>query len=578
MNYLIAAGVLLLLFFMKLIYDHRIYEKYLEKRRRASFGNLECARSLTQEMLEEISLFSKRNGEALGQLDDTTWNDLSMDLIFQKLNQTASSVGEEVLYDLLRHPCLESEELLRREEIITYLQEHEAERLKLQKIYEELGKLPNSSFYGELLRMENFHFQSSKKYLFFSFLFICAFAFLWVGELWQVPIVLRLVIFLGVMAHNILQYYKRKAQLEPYYRVLNYSIRLLYHSGRLEKAELPVLAQKQEQIRQLRKEFVQFQKNSAIVTHRTEGNPFEIILDYIRMVLFPDVIRFNSMMKQLIEHREAMTELFLCVGYADSMYAIASYRQAFKEAICQPEFLPAQRKCYQAKQLYHPLIADPVRNDFSTKRSVLFTGANASGKSTFLKTLGLNAILAQTIHTVHAEEYRAPLYWIFTSMALTDNLLNGESYYIVEIKMLKRLLDHAEGEIPVLCFIDEVLRGTNTAERIAASQQILASLAKKNALCMAATHDGELTMRLSSCYENYHFEETVIPAEQAEDGRMQVTFDYLCKPGPALTRNAILLLESFGYPEELTKKIRETLRQASQTEKSEKFMEKIEKM
>lgn len=578
MNYLIAAGVLLLLFFMKLVYDHRIYEKYLEKRRRASFGDLECSRSLTKEMLEEISLFSRRNGEVLGQIDDTTWNDLSMDLIFQKLNQTASSVGEEVLYDLLRHPCLEPEELFRREETITYLQEHEAERLKLRKIYEEMGKLPNSSFYGELLRMENFQFQSAKKYLVFSFLFLCSLAFLWVGELWQVPVVFRLLIFSGVMAHNILQYYKRKAQLEPYYRVLNYSLRLLYHSGRLEKAELPGLEQKQEQIRRLRKEFVQFQKNSVIVTHRAEGNLFEIILDYIRMVLFPDVIRFNSMMKQLFERKEAMTELFWCVGYADSMYAAASYRQAFGEAFCRPVFLPPQKKLYSVKQIYHPLIDAPVRNDFFTERSVLFTGSNASGKSTFLKTLGLNAILAQTIHTVHAQEYRAPMYWVFTSMALTDNLLNGESYYIVEIKMLKRLLDHAEGEVPVLCFIDEVLRGTNTAERIAASQQILASLAKKNALCMAATHDGELTTRLASCYENYHFEETVIPAEQAKDGRMCVTFDYLCKPGPALTRNAILLLESFGYPEELTKKIRETLRQDSRTEKSENFLEKIEKM
>ena len=153
--------------------------------------------------------------------------------------------------------------------------------------------------------------------------------------------------------------------------------------------------------------------------------------------------------------------------------------------------------------------------------SFLLSGENASGKSTFIKAAALNAILAQTIHTVCAKSYQASFFKVFTSMALTDNLFESESYYIVEIKSLKRILDAIEDNIPVLCFVDEVLRGTNTVERIAASSRILHSVANANALMFAATHDIELTYMLENSFENYHFEEKVL--------ENQVLFDYQLK-------------------------------------------------
>ena len=125
-------------------------------------------------------------------------------------------------------------------------------------------------------------------------------------------------------------------------------------------------------------------------------------------------------------------------------------------------------------------------------------------------------------------------------MALHDDLGSGESYYIVEIKALKRILDAAsEGEQKVLCFVDEVLRGTNTVERIAASTQILQSLTQKRMLCFAATHDIELTELLKDSYENYHFEEEIVEGD--------IFFPYTLMEGAAKTRNAIKLLEIMGY-------------------------------
>ena len=124
----------------------------------------------------------------------------------------------------------------------------------------------------------------------------------------------------------------------------------------------------------------------------------------------------------------------------------------------------------------------------------------------------------------------------------------------MEIKALKRILDVVNKEpSPVLCFVDEVLRGTNTVERIAASTQVLKSLHRPGVLCFAATHDIELTRLLETAYDNYHFEEQV----EGDD----IRFNYQLMPGRAGTRNAIRLLGIIGYDEDI---IREADRMAEE--------------
>ena len=134
-----------------------------------------------------------------------------------------------------------------------------------------------------------------------------------------------------------------------------------------------------------------------------------------------------------------------------------------------------------------------MKNSLHVSRGVLLTGSNASGKSTFLKTVAVNAILAQTVYTCMADSFETSFFQVYSSMALRDDLTGKESYYIVEIRSLKRVLDALGKGCHVLTFVDEVLRGTNTVERIAASSQILKSMCRPDSLCFAATHDIELT-------------------------------------------------------------------------------------
>jgi Mismatch repair ATPase (MutS family) len=143
-------------------------------------------------------------------------------------------------------------------------------------------------------------------------------------------------------------------------------------------------------------------------------------------------------------------------------------------------------------------------------------------------------------------------------MALRDNILSNESYFIVELKSLKRIIDVVNLGIPCLCIVDEVLRGTNTIERIAASSEVLTSLNSNNCICIAATHDIELTTILDDKYENYHFRE-----EFTEDNN--IAFNYTLYPGKSSTKNALKLLKIIGYDSSIVKRAQE---------RSDKFISK----
>ncbi len=265
-------------------------------------------------------------------------------------------------------------------------------------------------------------------------------------------------------------------------------------------------------------------------------------MDYVRMLFHVDLMKFNSMYRFFMGHQGELNTLFAVSGRLDAAIAVASYRQ-YKKTWCEPELMENGDLRVITGNMYHPLISEPVKNSIQTNRPILLTGSNASGKSTFLKMIAVNALLAQTIATVCADSYKSRYWHIMSSMALRDDLELGESYYIVEIKSLKRILDATDGQVPVLCFVDEVLRGMNTAERIAASSRILRDMAKRQALTFAATHDLELTDILADFYENYHFSEQIAGQD--------VVFDYLLQKGKATSRNAIRLLQMLGYPEEI---------------------------
>ena len=239
--------------------------------------------------------------------------------------------------------------------------------------------------------------------------------------------------------------------------------------------------------------------------------------------------------------------MYETIGYLDSMVSVASYRESL-DFWTVPELYASDGTkpvSLSFRDACHPLIENAVANSLDTVKPVLITGSNASGKSTFLKTAAINSILAQTIYTCVARGYRSCYFKVFTSMAMKDDIESNTSYYIAEINSLKRILDNLSGPAPLLCVIDEVLRGTNTIERIAASTEILRHFAGGNCILIAATHDIELAEILKNLYDNYHFTEKYEGDE--------IKFEYKMHPGKSTTHNAIKLLKVIGYPEHIVK-------------------------
>lgn len=560
------------------------------------------------ERFEKMGSFYRKHPKE-GQIDDITWNDLGMDDIFKRMNYTLSASGEEYLYYVLRTPQQDSEQLEHLEDIVAYIGEHPDERVRLQLAISRLGYMGKYSLYDYLDNLELLGERSNRKNILMDLLFLPCIGLLWVNfSVGILGIVLLTIYNILTYFREKAEIDPYITSFSYIMRLLHVCGELEKIPMPVCGKEWEALREGRKQLQGMRQNsywVMSPQRGNA------SGDILAMLMDYIRMIFHVDLMKFNSMLKVLRGHMGDVDGLIQVAGYMETAVSIWAFRQSLQKAQrtfssdneimtagkdeetadaagrdvrtagesaakanksgssmkteetgwCVPifdteaEFSTETHHDRQGtnslklemKGGYHPLLKNPVKNDITACRGVLLTGSNASGKSTFLKTAAINAILAQTIHTCTAESCRTPFFRVYTSMALRDDIVSGESYYIVEIKALKRILDAASAKgWPVLCFVDEVLRGTNTIERIAASTQILKSFGSSGILCFAATHDIELTELLQGEFDNYHFEEDV------RDG--DVFFNYKLQQGRAVTRNAIKLLALMGYKQEIIEK------------------------
>ena len=206
---------------------------------------------------------------------------------------------------------------------------------------------------------------------------------------------------------------------------------------------------------------------------------------------------------------------------------------------------------FAARSLGHPLLKpeSKVCNDFELdhdQRIVILTGSNMAGKSTFLRTIGVNLSLAYAGAPVNAARMESSLFRLFTCIKVSDSVQDGLSYFYAEVKRLQALLAAAEAgdPMPVLFLIDEIFRGTNSRERLIGSRSYIRVLSQGTSVGLVATHDLEL-IKLADEIEgvaNFHFREDV------RAGRM--VFDYHLRPGPCPTTNALTIMRLEGLPVE----------------------------
>lgn len=540
------AIILLSMIFAVIIYvmvrgsvEEKRNRKQYEAGLREGYGKFPDKEYSEQDFENITRLFAYRHKDYF--IDDITWNDLNMNGIFALMDHTQSSSGAEYLYDMLRTPKLQKAKMDELEKHICFLRKDEDKRVTVQMKLHALGTSGKYSVFDYIEYLDTIGDCSNGKHIVMLLALFVSLALLFVNVMTGVFLLLL------VIAVNMTSYLREKNNIQPYFCSFSYIMRMIQCGNGILTVDLSEMVEYKKELEKKIVRLTPISRNYSAVAsmNSSSGNPLEIVSDYFNMLTHIDIMRFNRMVRLVKEHKEEIYELVEAIGYIDAVISIGAFRESLK-SYCVPEFEEGKEVVLCIENGYHPSINEPVVNSFLQKRGMLVTGSNASGKSTFLKMIAINAILAQTIHTCTASSYRGGLYKIYSSMALRDDLMAGDSYYIVEIKALKRIVDAAEekSENPLLCFVDEVLRGTNTVERIAASAQIMDNLARKGVYCFAATHDIELTHLLAQKYDNYHFEEDV------KDG--DVLFSYRLLDGRAQTRNAIKLLKVIGFSDEIT--------------------------
>lgn len=457
-------------------------------------------------------------------IDDITEHDLAIHDVFLRMNRCVTNAGEDYLFCKLHMLSSDSD---KTGSIYDRIYEHKKHPDKSKSLLCILDGLKKSRGEDRFTLIEKCTKENDVSIVrdIIGIILLAASVIL-IGFIPVAGLVATIVMIMVMIG----TYFSEKREIDDCLYGLSYSLRMIRCAYKLSENGCDDFDRYKDLIRLCRWNFlISFKDEST-------SDPLSLIFDYVRMMFHTDLIASKLKLSGISDHADMIKDLYTDIGELDACLATASYIMG--RAHCK---VAKGNGRIVAKGIYHPLIDDPVRNDLEISRGMLLTGSNASGKSTFLKATGLNVIFAKSFGFALADSFSCPVNKLYTSMALSDNLLGAESYYVVEAKSIKRICDAGDG---VLCIIDEVLRGTNTIERIAASYRILSSFCRPGMFCFAATHDLELTYLLDDEMDLYHFTEEI-----NEDN---VTFPYLLKEGRSDKTNAISLLAMLGFDPKIT--------------------------
>jgi len=472
------------------------------------------------------------------KLSTQTQGDLDFDEVFMHVDRTVSCIGQQYLFQNLVYPKQNIESLAAFEKRIQFFSTRPDLAISIRK---KLIKLSHPDAYSLVKLIHEPNFKKINWYYLLvidSVLLLLSFIFLLFIPKLLIGILFLLCINMGLYfwnKNNILLFTKSLPQL-----------RFLIQTAAQINKEL--LGQERDTIARSIKRLTSLKRKMSLISFdffSNDADPSQLlkyVVDLIKAFFLIEIHVFFRVMKDVSRLNADIALIFDFVASCDQYISIAALRSDNEDKFCIPQF--ASKKNIQVKDIYHPLIDHCVENSLDLENhSCLITGSNMSGKSSFLRTIAINAILAQSIHTCFAKAYHAPLFNVHTALRINDNLADGKSYYKAEVDLISNFIDHSKSDMPCLFLMDEVFKGTNTLERVAAAAAVLKYLVQKNHMVFVATHDVELIELIGDQYQSYHFEETVV------DG--QFYFDHKIKKGVVKTTNAIHILAISNFPDQL---------------------------
>lgn len=463
-------------------------------------------------------------------IDDKTWSDLNMDTLFHKINFNFTAIGEMRLYATLRGMFK-----VNQTSLINMFKENKVFRLNVSYILSKIGKNVYPLFPDQMLPTKR-----NILLMFCPLLPFIGFAFIFLIPSKGILICLTFMILNAILS------FKLKKSYDQDLKSIFYTANVIKQSQALSKIEsTPAISV----------DFTHFKASrrfSGLLARVESQDMASSIIMFIKLVFMIDYVLFHLIQRSYFKYQE---EVMICYDYIsilDNHYSIAMYQHTLTH-YCYPK-INHNINGLQMKSIIHPLLDEEnaIANTIDISNHILLTGSNASGKSTFMKAVALNLILAQSIQTATAHSFIYQPGYVMTSMANADDVLSGDSYFMSELKSIRRLFNTHQCN-KIYCFIDEIFKRTNTTERIAASESVLSYLDNQKAYqVIAATHDVELSTLLENTYNNYHFNESI--------QENSIFFDYKIKPGKANTRNAIELLRITQFPIDIYQRAQQNIR------------------
>lgn len=459
-------------------------------------------------------------------IDDKTWTDLDMDTLFHKSNFNFTAIGEMKWYATLRKMFT-----INNKKLVNQFKDEQF-RVNVSYHLALIGKVVYPLFPDQIKPVKR-----NNLFMLCPFLPLLGAIIIFINISLGILIILfSILLNIGLSAHL-------KKSYSQDLKSIFYTSKVIKHSYSLSKIKGTP---------SINIDFQQFKLARSLSGFIGKADDQDIGGTFImlfKMSFMLDYFFFHIIQFTYVKHQEELLQCYDYISTLDNHYSLVMYRRTL-HTYCEPSIIKDKQQI-TFSNLLHPLLTEAVPNSLNINHNILLTGSNASGKSTFMKAVATNLILAQTLNTATAEAFSYKPGLVYTSMANTDDILSGDSYFMTELKSIRRLFNIKNNQL-VYCFIDEIFKGTNTTERIAASESVLNYLdTEKHYKVIAATHDIELSEYLKANYENYHFNESI--------ENNQIYFDYKIKKGKANTRNAIELLRITQFPERVYTRAKQTI-------------------
>lgn len=480
-------------------------------------------------------------------LSEEIANDIDLETLFNYIDRTNSKPGQQLLYQRLRNTDKDIELLKELDDLSAKFNQDDNLRLETEVALNKLCH-HNAYYIHEL-----FTTKYNALYKNWLAIYVKIAGFLWIAMLFLTLITksqYSFIITLCLTFVNFYIHYTNKKKITSYV----HSIPQLYILMKVA-TKCAAINNNHTEINDSLKKLVPLKKNLRYISFQDESNSNNQsdlssgFWELIKSLLLIEPAMFLISIDNINNQKDNIEILFNYIAKLDVAISILSLRTGLPY-FAKPTFTNNGNELI-IKGVFHPAIENCIPNSISAKceQGILITGSNMSGKTTFIRSVMINALLSQTLFTACAESYTSPFMTLFTSIRITDSLAENKSYFQAEALSVLNILNKSNQQTSNLIIIDEIFKGTNTIERVAAAKAILSYLTAHKNFVFVSTHDLELAELLGEEYCCYSFEE--------KTSDTTLIFDYKIKPGILKNKNGIAVLGALGYPEEIVNNAKE---------------------